>query len=397
MIQKGADGQNGFRAELRSFFHEAVPAELRKRLRSGLRPTPAELTRWQNAMFRRGWGAPTWPVEHGGTGWTAEQLYIFEEEAANSDSPVQFHQGLELIGPILFTYGQPEQKAFYLPRILNGEDWWCQGYSEPNAGSDLAALRTRAVRDGDQYRVNGQKLWTSFAREATMMFCLVRTEVSARKQDGISLLLIDMKTPGIRIRPIRTLDEHYHVNEVFLDDVCVPAGNLVGEEGKGWTYGKVLLKRERGMTATLGLRLARQLEWIIELAGQMPSGGAKLRDDSIFMHKLAQLQIEIIALDAMGQRTVAEVMAGVDSGLRGSMLKVRWSELLQRSTELWVEALAYSANEFAALGETTATAAVPGYPMPGPMNAYLHARVTSIYGGTNEIQRNIIAQRTLGL
>jgi alkylation response protein AidB-like acyl-CoA dehydrogenase len=326
MSQEVTDAQSGFRAELRAFFREAVPADLRRRLRSGLRPTPSEWTQWQGVMFHRGWGAPTWPLEYGGTGWTAQQLYVFEEEAANSDSPVQFHQGLELIGPILFTYGTLEQKAYYLPRILTGEDWWCQGYSEPNAGSDLAALRTSAIRDGEHYRVNGQKLWTSFAQDAGMMFCLVRTEASASKQHGISLLLIDMKTPGIRIRPIRTLDEHYHVNEVFLDDVCVPLGNLVGEEGKGWTYGKVLLKRERGMTAILGLRLARQLEWIMELAGQTPFGGGTLRDDPIFMHKLAQLQIEVIALDTMGQRTVADVMAGIDSGLRGSMLKVRWSE-----------------------------------------------------------------------
>ena len=397
MSQSVTDPQSAFRAELRAFFRAEVPAELKARLRSGLRPTPAEWTLWQGVMYRRGWGAPTWPVEYGGTGWTAEQLYVFEEEAAKSDAPVQFHQGLELIGPILFTYGTAQQKAFYLPRILSGEEWWCQGYSEPNAGSDLAALRTRAIRDGAHYLVNGQKLWTSFAQEASMMFCLVRTEVLARKQDGISLLLIDMQTPGIRIRPIRTLDEHYHVNEVFLDDVRVPAANLVGEEGKGWTYGKVLLKRERGMTAILGLRLKRQLEWIAELASQTPVDGSSLAQDAIFMHKLAQLQIEVIALDAMGQRTVADVMAHTDSGLRGSMLKVRWSELLQRSTELWVEAMGYAANGFAAIGGGNACAAQPAYPMPGPMNAYLHARVTSIYGGANEIQRNIIAQRSLGL
>jgi len=391
------DRHAGFRAELRSFFKDHVPADLRARLRSGLRPTPTEWTAWQGAMYRRGWGAPTWPVQYGGTGWTAEQLYVFEQEAARSDSPVQFHQGLELIGPILFTYGTPEQKARYLPRILSGEDWWCQGYSEPNAGSDLAALRTSAQRDGDHYRVNGQKLWTSFAREASMMFCLVRTDSTARKQDGISLLLIDMQAPGIRIRPIKTLDEHYHVNEVFLDDVKVPVINLVGDEGKGWTYGKVLLQRERGMTAILGLRLARQLEWISELAAQTPSGDGSVRDDPVFAHKLAQLKIEVMAIDTMGQRTVADVMAGIDSGLRGSMLKIRWSELLQRSTELWVEAMGYEAHGFAALGNGAAVHARPSYPMPGPMNAYLHSRVTSIYGGANEIQRNIIAHRALGL
>jgi alkylation response protein AidB-like acyl-CoA dehydrogenase len=397
----GEDRHAAFRAELRAFFHAHVPADLRRRLRSGLRPTPAEWTAWQGTMFRQGWAAPTWPVQYGGTGWDAQQLYVFEQEAAQCDAPVQFHQGLELIGPILFTYGSPEQKARFLPRILSGEDWWCQGYSEPGAGSDLAALRTRAERQGDHYVVNGQKLWTSFAQDATMMFCLVRTETTARKQDGISLLLVDMATPGIRIRPIQTLDEQHHVNEVFLDDVRVPVGNLVGEEGKGWTYGKVLLQRERGMTATLGLRLARQLEWIAELAARTPMGARDLLQDPTFAHKLAQLRIEVIALDTMGQRTVADVMAGTESGLRGSMLKIRWSELLQRSTELWVETLGQGAHGFAALPGADAgagdDAAQPDYPMPGPMTAYLHARVTSIYGGANEIQRNIIAQRALGL
>ena len=393
MNDQQSDEQQQFRESLREFFRTSIPEGLRTRLRSGLRPTPAEWTEWQKVMHRRGWGAPTWPVEYGGAGWSAEELYIFEQEAARADAPVQFHQGLELIGPILFSYGTREQKERYLPRILSGEDWWCQGYSEPNAGSDLAALRTTAIRQGDHYIVNGQKLWTSFAQAATMMFCLVRTEPGARKQDGISLLLIDMKTPGIRIRPIRTLDEHFHVNEVFMDNVEVPLSGLLGEEGKGWTYGKVLLERERGMTAILGLRLARQLEWIRAQAARTPVDGATLLDDPVFMHKLAQIQIEVIALDAMGQRTVADVMANVDSGYRGSMLKVRWSELLQRATELWVEAIGYEANGFAAVdggGE-------PTYPMPGPVTAYLHGRVTTIYGGANEIQRNIIARRSLGL
>jgi len=395
MTQVAFEGENEFRAELRAFFRDNVPADLRARLRAGLRPTPAEWTAWQGVMNKRGWGALTWPKEYGGAGWTAEQLYVFEEEAANSDSPVQFHQGLELIGPIIFSYGTPEQKARYLPRILSGEDWWCQGYSEPNAGSDLAALRTTAVRRGDHYLVNGQKLWTSFAQSATMMFCLVRTETSARKQDGISLLLIDMNTPGIRIRPIRTLDEHYHVNEVFLDDVKVPVENLLGEEGKGWTYGKVLLERERGMTAILGLRLARQLRLIQEQAARTPAGEKSLLDDPVFANKLAQIQIEVIALDAMGQRTVADVMVGIDSGHRGSMLKIRWSELLQRSTELWLETCGYEANGFATIEGEQGGAL--NYPMPGPLTAYLHGRVTSIYGGANEVQRNIIARRSLGL
>jgi alkylation response protein AidB-like acyl-CoA dehydrogenase len=321
-------------------------------------------------------------------------LHIFEQETAAADAPPQFHQGLELIGPILFTYGTEAQKAKYLPRILSGEDWWCQGYSEPQAGSDLAALRTRAVRDGDDYVVNGQKLWTSYAQVANMMFCLVRTSTDARRQDGISLLLIDMQSPGITIRPIKTLDEQNHVNEVFLDNVRVPAECLVGEEGRGWSYGKVLLDRERALSATLGVRLTRQVNYVRERASQTPDGASTLMDAPVFRHKLAQLEIEVMALDAMGLRALADNVAGVDSGPRGSMLKIRWSELLQRATQLWIETLGYEAAQFRAVDSPDPLADIAAY---GPMSAYLHSRVTTIYGGSNEIQRNIIARRALDL
>ena len=383
-----------FRDEVRAFCATHVPAALRERVRSGLRPTPSQFRNWQDILHRQGWGAPSWPREFGGTGWSPVQLHIFEQETAAADAPPQFHQGLELIGPILFTYGTAAQKAHYLPRILSGEDWWCQGYSEPQAGSDLASLRTRAVREGDHYVVNGQKLWTSYAQVASMMFCLVRTGTEARRQDGISLLLIDMKTPGITVRPIQTLDEQHHVNEVFLDNVHVPADCLVGEEGRGWGYGKVLLDRERALSANLGVRLTRQVAYVRERASRTPDGDRTLLDNQVFRHKLAQLEIEVMALDAMGLRALADNVAGVDSGPRGSMLKIRWSELLQRATQLWIEALGYEAARFRALDSSDPQADIAAY---GPMSAYLHSRVTTIYGGSNEIQRNIIARRALDL
>ena len=386
--------EHEFRLEVRDFLAHNVPDALRARTRSGLRPSAEAFTEWQQILYKRGWGAPSWPREYGGTGWSPVELHIFEQESAAADAPPQFHQGLELIGPIIFTYGSPEQKAHYLPRILSGEEWWCQGYSEPQAGSDLASLRTRAVRDGDHYVVNGQKLWTSYAGNATMMFCLVRTEDTGRKQDGISLLLIDMKTPGITIRPITTLDEQAHVNEVFLDDVRVPVGQLLGVEGKGWSYGKVLLDRERALTATLGVRLTRQLGYVRERAMQVSDGAGTLFENTTFRAKLAQLELEVTAIDYMGLRALAANVAGVDSGPRGSMLKIRWSELLQRTTELWVETLGYDASCFVPAG---AESAADNLDKSGPMCAYLHGRVTSIYGGSNEIQRNIIARRALGL
>ena len=383
-----------FREEVRAFCASQVPDTLRARVRAGLRPTPKQFREWQDILYRQGWGAPSWPREHGGTGWSPVQLHIFEQETAAADTPPQFHQGLELIGPILFTYGTPAQKAYYLPRILSGEDWWCQGYSEPQAGSDLASLRTRAVREGDHYIVNGQKLWTSYAQVASKMFCLVRTGTETRRQDGISLLLIDMKTPGITVRPIQTLDEQHHVNEVFLDNVRVPVDCLVGQEGRGWGYGKVLLDRERALSATLGVRLSRQVAYVREQAGRTQDGARTLLDNPVFRHKLAQLEIEAMALDAMGLRALADNVAGIDSGPRGSMLKIRWSELLQRATQLWIESLGYAAAGFRAPDGSDPQGGIDAY---GPMSAYLHSRVTTIYGGSNEIQRNIIARRALDL
>ena len=382
-----------FREEVRDFFANGIPPEWRTRVRAGLRLNPDELTAYQKRLAAKGWGAPTWPKEYGGTGWSPIQQYIFWSEAAAADAPAQFHQGLELIGPIIFTYGSPEQKAHCLPRIINADDWWCQGYSEPNAGSDLASLRTRAVRDGDHYVLNGQKAWTSYGHVASHCFVLARTSDEAKRQQGISLLLVDMKTPGITIRPVATMDEKHHTNEMFLDNVRVPVNALVGEEGRGWEYGKVLLDRERMVTASVAVFLTQTIRAIREAATRRTIDGVALIDKPGFRAKLAQYEIEVIALQTMVLRVMADASAGVDSGPLGSMIKLRWSQLSQAGTALWIGALGPEAAHFAPVDQGASLAA----DMPYAMQGALYARVTSIYGGSSEIQHNIIAQRALGL
>ncbi|MBY8822631.1 acyl-CoA dehydrogenase family protein [Sphingomonas colocasiae] len=381
-----------FREEVRAFFADGIPEDWKTTVRAGLRLPPETLVAYQRRLAARGWGAPTWPVEHGGTGWSPTRLHIFWSEASAADAPAQYHQGLELIGPIIFTYGSKAQKDFYLPRIIHADDWWCQGYSEPGAGSDLAAIRTRADRDGDHYVVNGQKMWTSYAHVADRMFALVRTSAEARRQQGISLILVDMDTLGLRVRPIHTLDEKYHTNEVFLDDVRVPLANLVGEEGQGWGYGKVLLDRERMVAAATAMFLPQTLRAVRDAARRRRMGGGTLLDQSGFRAKLAQVEIEAMALQAMVMRLMADAAAGADSGPRGSMVKLRWSELIQQATALWVEALGPAAQHFGALDDGDAPP-----DMPLALQGALYSRVTTIYGGSSEIQRNIIARRALGL
>ena len=382
-----------FSEEVREFFAHAIPAGWRTRVRAGLRLDPEELIAHQRRLAERGWGAPTWPVEYGGTGWTPAQQFIFWTEAARADAPAQFHQGLELIGPIIFTYGTPEQKSYYLPRILTLEDWWCQGYSEPGAGSDLAALSTRADRDGEHYVLNGQKMWTSYAHVASQAFVLARTSQEAKRQQGISLILVDMKTPGLRVVPIPTMDAKYHTNELFLDNVRVPVANLIGEEGQGWSYGKVLLDRERMVTASTAIFLTQTIRGIRDAAMRRRVGGLALIETSTFATKLAQLEIEVIALQTMVLRLMDDAAKGADSGPRGSMVKLRWSQLTQAATALWAEALGPEAAHFTKLDDY---AAMPP-DMPYAVQGALYARVTSIYGGSSEIQHNIIARRALGL
>ena len=385
-----------FRDEVREFFATGIPGQWRHKPRAGLRLDPDDLTAYQRRLAERGWGAPTWPVEYGGTGWSPTQLYIFWSEAARADAPHQFHQGLELIGPIIQAYGDAEQKAYYLPRIVSGEDWWCQGYSEPGAGSDLAALRTRAERDGEHYVVNGQKTWTSYAQVASQVFLLVRTSTHAQRQQGISLLLAPMDTPGFRVVPIRTMDEKHHTNELFIDDARVPAANLVGEEGRGWAYGKVLLDRERMVAAATAIFLTQTVRGIVQAARRRRVRGVPLIESAVFAARLSQFEIEVTALQTMVLRLMDDAARGADSGPRGSMVKLRWSQLLQAGTALWVEAIGSEAAHFAPLDGSPGGAMLAA-DMPYALQGALYSRVTSIYGGSSEIQHNIIARRALGL
>ena len=381
-----------FRDEVRAFFADSIPANWKTRVRAGLRIDPSDLIAFQKRLAAHGWGAPTWPKEYGGTGWTPTQLYIFWSEAARADAPMQFHQGLELIGPIIFTYGSAAMKDHYLPRIINSDDWWCQGYSEPGAGSDLAALRTRADRDGDEYVLNGQKMWTSYAHVAQQMFVLARTSNEGRRQQGISLILVPMDASGLRIRRIDTMDEKYTTNEVFLDDVRVPVANLVGDEGMGWAYGKVLLDRERMVAACNAIYLTQVIGGIREAATRRRVGGVSLIEQSGFAAKLAQFEIEVMALQTMVMRLMDEAARGADSGPRGSMVKLRWSQLTQAGTALWAEVVGPEAAHYQALDDAKLAT-----DMPYAVQGALYSRVTSIYGGSSEIQHNIIARRALGL
>jgi alkylation response protein AidB-like acyl-CoA dehydrogenase len=368
-----------FRQEVRQFFADNLPAELVPRISEGIRLEPEEWRAWQRVLHARGWGAPLWPVEHGGTGWSATQIYIFEEEAARAHAPPQYHQGLNLIAPILMDYGNAAQKARYLPRILSGDDWWCQGYSEPNAGSDLASLKCRAERDGDVYVVTGQKTWTSYAHAASHMFLLARTSTSERKQDGISLLLIEMDSPGVTVRPIMTMDGRHHTNEVFLEGVRVPAENLVGEEGRGWGYGKALLARERALSMMNGLRLAQHLR---SVAARVPPPRPD-DPDAALRRRLNTLQIEVEALNFMILQSLASEAAGAPPGATASILKLRWSEILQAVGECGLEIPLYAE-------------ALQGQ---GPENlsasSYFFNRAVTIYGGTSEVQRNVVARALL--
>jgi len=395
-----SDEDLAFRDEVRAFLAANLPPDLQHKVRSHLRLSKDDSVRWHKILAAKGWVAPGWPVEFGGPGWTPTQRHIFEEECARAGTPQIMPFGVNMVAPVIMAFGSAEQKAYYLPRILSCEDWWCQGYSEPGAGSDLASLKTTAVRgldaDGDHYIVNGQKTWTTLAQHADMIFCLVRTDSGVRKQEGISFLLIDMHSPGITVRPIIMLDEDHEVNEVFFDNVRVPAANLVGQENRGWTYAKYLLGHERTGIAAVG-RSKRELAFLKGLAARESKNGKPLIDDPLFAAKLAHLEIELMALEM----TVLRVLAKADKapGPEASVLKVRGTDIQQALTELMVEAVGPMALPFDpayldgerehSIAEDDAAAPLASY--------YFNYRKTSIYGGSNEIQRNIITQMILGL
>jgi alkylation response protein AidB-like acyl-CoA dehydrogenase len=389
--------EEAFRADVRAFI-----ADAKTKLPKTDVGAPEAATRtkedylaWHKLLYKQGWVAPLWPKEYGGPGWSVTQRFIFNQEAANAETPTTLPFGLSMVGPVIFTYGNDEQKKKYLPRILSGEDWWCQGYSEPGAGSDLANLRTKAVREGDHYIVNGQKTWTTLAQYADMIFCLVRTDPNVKPQEGITFLLIDMKTPGITVKPIIVLDGAHEVNDVFFDNVKVPVANRVGEENKGWTYAKFLLVHERSGIAGVA-RSKKAVARLKEIAGAELVDGEKLMETDAFARKVAELEIELAALEFTELRTLAAESKGHMAGPESSILKIRGTEIQQRITELTEEAVGYYAFPYERGMGSNEYPPGPDY-ASGAAGRYFNMRKASIYGGSNEIQRNIIAKAVLGL
>jgi alkylation response protein AidB-like acyl-CoA dehydrogenase len=369
--------ERAFREEVRGWLHANLPADLRDKVATYAHLSREDLLRWHRILAKKGWIAPSWPQEWGGTGWDPVQRYIFEEEAGYAGAPPLVPFGLAMCGPVLLRFGTPQQKQRFLPRIYNGDDFWCQGYSEPGSGSDLASLSTRAARQGDHYVVNGQKTWTTLAHYADWIFCLVRTDSGAKKQEGISFLLIDMKTPGITVRPLRLMDGGHEVNEVFLDDVKVPVDQRVGEEGMGWTIAKYLLGHERMNTARIGTS-RRELENLKQFASRQKKGGRSLMDDVRFRDEVSRLEVELMALEITNLRFLDQLRGGRPPGAEVSMLKIKGTEIQQRLTELMMVAAGPAGDK-------------------GFADRYANFRKTSIYAGSNEIQRNIIAKMSLGL
>ena len=388
--------EQAFRDEVRTFLKTKLPDALRDKVRDGIELTKADMERWHGILNEQGWLAPNWPAKFGGAEWNAVQRHIFEEEAAAHHAPRIVPFGLSMLAPVLQKFGSQEQCDYWLPRILSGEDWWCQGYSEPGAGSDLASLKTTAVRDGDHYVVNGQKTWTTLGQHANMIFCLVRTDKDAKQQEGISFLLIDMDTPGVEVRPIVLLDGGAEVNEVWFTDVKVPAENLVGEENKGWTYAKYLLTHERTNIAGVGFSQAG-LSRVKRIAKSEMSGGRPLIENPYFAARLAQVEIDLKAMATTNLRIISKAAAGTAPGVESSMLKVKGTIIRQEINDLARRAAGAYAMPFASEALEGSNAALPDPSGAGPVaSQYFNNRKLSIFGGSNEIQRGIIAKVTMG-
>ena len=389
-----------FRQEVRAFIRENLPEDVARRGRQGYHARREDVQLWTRILNTRGWAAFHWPAEHGGVDWSPLRRHLFDIELRTAGAPVLQQAAFELVGPVIYTFGTEAQKARYLPAIRNADEFWCQGFSEPNAGSDLASLKTRAVRDGDVYVVDGQKAWTSEAHKADMMFALVRTDPDAKPQAGISFLLIDMKAPGVTVRPIWTIDEGLSVNEVFLDQVRVPAGNLVGEENRGWSYAKFLLTNERAMSAETPHTRA-DLGALKALAAAETLNGRPIADDPLFSARLARFEADLMALEYAVLRVLH--MDEQDPALNSvaAVLKLRGAELRQRVADLAVEALGEHGLAVNPDGGYRHDPDTPEPPAPDHAKGWLaramFRRATTIYGGSNEIQRNIIARGVLGL
>ncbi|WP_170340327.1 acyl-CoA dehydrogenase family protein [Ruegeria arenilitoris] len=389
------DEEKAFRDEVRGFLAEKLPKEISDKIRAGRNIGKEGYEWWHATLNERGWLNFNWPKEFGGAEWNAVQRHIFEEECAAAYAPRIVPFGLSMLGPVLQKFGSKEQQDYFLPRILNGEHWWCQGYSEPGAGSDLASLKTRAVRDGDQYVVNGQKTWTTLAQYANWIFCLVRTDPEAKAQEGISFLLIDMNTPGIEVRPIVLLDGTPEVNEVFFDDVRVPVENLVGEENKGWTYAKYLLTHERTNIAGVGFSQAG-LDMVKRIARIETANGRPLIENPHFAARLARVEIDLMAMATTNMRIISKAAAGQAPGVESSMLKVKGTIIRQEINDLARRAVGPYAMPFASEAVAGDNDPIgPDYAAPVAAQ-YFNNRKLSIFGGSNEIQRGIIAKVKMG-
>ncbi|MGH6625230.1 MAG: acyl-CoA dehydrogenase family protein [Burkholderiaceae bacterium] len=390
--------EQAFRAEVLGFLKDKLPQRLSAKVKRGLRLTRADMAEWHSILNERGWLANHWPERYGGPGWGAVQKFIFENECALAGAPRIVPFGVNMLGPVLIKYGSEAQKRYWLPRILDGSDWWCQGYSEPGAGSDLASVKTTAVREGEHYIVNGQKTWTTLGQHANMIFCLVRTDRDAPKQAGISFLLIDMNTPGVQVRPIITLDGEHEVNEVFFTDVRVPVENLVGEENRGWTYAKYLLTYERTNIAGVGFSVAA-LQRLQKIAAQQQRNGRPLAEDPMFAARMAKVEIELENMLTTNLRVIAAVAGGGVPGAESSMLKIRGTEIRQEISSLARRAMGPYAQPFIeeALHEGYEGEPVGPPEAAGAASLYFNNRKLSIFGGSNEIQKNIISKMILGL
>ena len=387
-----------FRNEVRTFFESALPESIRRKGLLGQRTSKEDLVTWQRILNRKGWATPMWPKEYGGTGWDAVRYFIYKEEMNRANAPEPLGMNVHMVGPVIIAFGTEEQKKEFLPKVQNLDLWFCQGFSEPGSGSDLASLKSRAVRDGDHYVINGQKLWTTNGHRADWMFGLFRTDTNAKKQMGISYILLDMKSPGITVRPIITIDGNHYVNEVFFDNVRVPAKNLIGEENKGWTYAKFLLGNERVGIARVGFSAGR-IAYAKAIAARTVVDGRPLAEHPRFREKMALIEVELKALEITNMMVVAGMKkSGPTQDPRTSVLKLKGTEIQQALCEILLEIAgpAALAHEHAFLEGSDELITAPEWNATAAPN-YFRVRAATIYGGTSEVQRNVVAKGVLGI
>lgn len=393
-----SDEELDFQKEVRSFINANLSDELKYKLSNGGHPDKEETIKWQKALFEKGWMAPSWSKVYGGCEWSPTKRYIFDQETALANTPQIVPFGVTMIGPVLIKYGTDKQKKYFLPKILSSEHWWCQGYSEPGSGSDLASLQTKAVVQGDNYIINGTKTWTTLAQHADWMFCLVRTNNKVKAQEGISFIVIDMSSKGISVEPIITLDKEHEINTVYLENVKVPKENIIFQENKGWTVAKYLLSHERTSIAAVG-RSKSAINKLRKIANIEHLNGNALIKDVRFRDKLSSLEMDLSALEYTELRILSEENKGTAPGPEASFLKIRGSEIQQKISELTLDAVGYyglrqDSKEFSSMRNEIPIG--PDY-TNNLGNNYLNLRKTTIYGGSNEIQKNILSKMVLGL